>query len=257
MNFTAFLQRHRRSLLFLAVALAASGVMAAFNLPVGLLPNVQYPRIVVELDAGNRPATQMQLAITRPVETAVRDIPGVESVRSITSRGTAEVSVNFAWGLDMTQALLEVSSKISLILPDLPANTRFTVERRDPTVFPVIAYSLTSNTLSLVQLRDIGLYQLRPLLSRVPGVARVGVQGGEQAEYHVDVDPARLRAFHLSLADVVNAVSSNNVLTAVGRLQDHYQLYLVVSNSQLNDIHRLKQVVLRSGPDGVVTVGDV
>ncbi|MGA9854356.1 MAG: efflux RND transporter permease subunit [Gammaproteobacteria bacterium] len=257
MNFTAFLQRHRRSLLFLAVMLAFGGALAAFNLPVSLLPNVHYPRIVVELDAGNRPATQMQLLVTRPVETAVRDIPGVQSVRSITSRGTAEVSVNFAWGLDMTQALLEVSSKISLILPDLPASTRFTVERRDPTVFPVIAYSLTSSSESLVQLRDIGLYQLRPLLSRVPGVARVGVQGGQQAEYHVDVSPAKLRAFHLSLADVVSAVSANNLLTAVGRLQDHYQLYLVVSNTQLHDLKDIRSVVLKRGPDGVVTVGDV
>ena len=257
MNFTAFLQRHRRSLLFLTAALAVGGVLSAFHLPVAMLPYVQPPRIVVMLDAGDRPASQMELQITRPVETAVRDIPGVRSVRSITSRGSAEISVNFTWGQGMARALLEVSSKISLMLPDLPASTRFTVRRRDPTAFPVIAYSLTSNTESLVQLRDIGLYQLRPLLSRVRGVARVGVQGGQQAEYHVDVDPARLRALHLSLADVMHAVSANNTLTAVGRLQDHYKLYLLVSRTRLKDIRRLKQVVLRHGTDGLVTVGDV
>mgnify|MGYP004701948657 CR=1 FL=1 len=257
MNFAAFLQRHRRSLVFLAAALVLGGVLAAFKLPVAMLPYVQPPRIVVMLDAGDRPASQMELAVTRPVEIAVRDIPGVLSVRSITSRGSAQISVNFAWGQDMARALLEVSSKISLMLPDLPANTRFSVERRDPTVFPVIAYSLTSNTESLVQLRDIGLYQLQPLLSRVPGVARVGVQGGEQAEYHVDVDPARLRALNLSLADVVNAISAGNTLTAVGRLEDHYKLYLLVSKAQLSDIKRIRDVVLRHGPDGVVTVGNV
>ncbi|MGB9429717.1 MAG: efflux RND transporter permease subunit [Gammaproteobacteria bacterium] len=257
MSFQAFLQRHRRSLLFLAAALAVGGVLAAFKLPVALLPNVPYPHIVVELDAGTRPASQVELAVTRPVENAVRDIPGVQSVHSITSRGSAQVSVYFDWGLDMTQALLEVSSKISLLLPDLPADTRFTVERRDPTVFPVIAYSLTSGAESLVQLRDLGLYQLRPLLSRVIGVAQVDVQGGHQPEYHVDVDPARLRAFHLSLADVVNAVSGSNVLTAVGRLEDHYKLYLLVSDTRLQDIQKLKQVVLRRGPDGLVTLGNV
>ncbi|MDE2196754.1 MAG: efflux RND transporter permease subunit, partial [Gammaproteobacteria bacterium] len=257
MNFTAFLQRHRRSLVFLAAALVAGGVLSAFNLPVAMLPDVQSPRIFVQLDAGARPASQMELQVTRPVEQAVRDIPGVQSVRSITSRGSAQISVNFAWGQDMYRALLEVSSKISLLLPDLPAGTRFTVERRDPTVFPVIAYSLTSTRENLVQLRDIALYQLVPLLSRVSGVARVGVQGGQQAEYHVDVDPAKLRAFHLSLAAVVNAVSAGNVLTAVGRLEDHYKLYLLVSDTRLQDIQRLKQVVLRRGPDGLVTVGDV
>ncbi|MGH8311778.1 MAG: efflux RND transporter permease subunit [Gammaproteobacteria bacterium] len=257
MNFPAFLQRHRRSLVFLAAALVIGGVFAAFMLPVAMLPDVQSPRILVLLDAGDRPASQMELQVTRPVEIAVRAIPGVKSVRSITSRGSAQISVNYAWGANMYQALLEVESKISLLLPDLPAGTRFTVERRDPTEFPVIAYSLTSNTKSLVALRDIGLYQLRPLLSRVTGVARVGVQGGHEAEYHVDVDPAKLRAFHLSLADVVNAVTAGNVLTAVGRLEDHYKLYLLISNTRLQDIRKLRQVVLRRGTDGLVTVGDV
>jgi len=257
LNFPAFLQRHRRSLVFLAVALVIGGVFGAFNLPVAMLPDVQSPRILVLLDAGDRPASQMELQVTRPLEIAVRDIPGVLSVRSITSRGSAQISVNYAWGQNMYQALLEVESRISLMLPNLPAGTTFTVERRDPTVFPVIAYSLTSDTESLVQLRDIGLYQLRPLLSRVNGVARVGVQGGHEAEYHVDVDPAKLRALRLSLADVVNAVSAGNVLTAVGRLEDHYKLYLLVSDTRLQDIQKLKQLVLRRGVDGFVTVGDV
>ncbi|MBU6470536.1 MAG: efflux RND transporter permease subunit, partial [Gammaproteobacteria bacterium] len=257
MNFQAFLQRHRRSLVFLAAALVIGGIFAAVKLPVAMLPDVQSPRILVLLDAGDRPASQMELQVTRPVEIAVRAIPGVKSVRSITSRGSAQISVNYAWGQNMYQALLEVEAKISLMLPDLPAGTRFTVERRDPTEFPVIAYSLTSNTVSLVELRDLGLYQLRPLLSRVEGVASVDVQGGEQAEYHVDVDPAKLRALHLSLADVVNAVSAGNVLTAVGRFEDHYKLYLLVSDTRLQNIDKLKQVVLRRGADGIVTVGDV
>ncbi|HKV98001.1 MAG TPA: efflux RND transporter permease subunit [Gammaproteobacteria bacterium] len=257
MNFQAFLQRHRRSLVFLAAALVIGGIFAAVKLPVAMLPDVQSPRILVLLDAGDRPASQMELQVTRPVEIAVRSIPGVKSVRSITSRGSAQISVNYAWGQNMYQALLEVEAKISLMLPDLPADTRFTVERRDPTEFPVIAYSLTSNTVSLVELRDLGLYQLRPLLSRVSGVARVEVQGGHEAEYHVDVNPAKLRALHLSLADVVNVVSAGNVLTAVGRFEDHYKLYLLVSDTRLQDINKLKQVVLRRGANGIVTVGDV
>ncbi|HEX6549225.1 MAG TPA: efflux RND transporter permease subunit [Gammaproteobacteria bacterium] len=257
MNFPAWLERHRRSLLFLAAALTVGGIFSAFRLPVALFPNTQFPRIVIELDAGDRPASQTELQVTRPVELAVRAIPGVESVRSTTSRGSAEVYVNFGWGRDMIQALLSVESRINVLLPQLPAGTRFTVERRDPTVFPVIAYSLTSDTESLVQLHDIGEYQMVPLLSRVPGVARVEVQGGHRAEYHVDVDPARLRALHLSLADVVDAVSAGNALTAVGRLEDHYKLYLLVSNSQLSAVRQLRQIVLRQGPDGPLRLGQV
>ncbi|HET7396776.1 MAG TPA: efflux RND transporter permease subunit [Gammaproteobacteria bacterium] len=257
MNFSGLLDRHRRSLLFLAAALTVGGIFSAFRLPVALFPNTQFPRIVVEIDAGDRPASQTELLVTRPLELAVRAIPGVESVRSTNSRGSAEIYVNFGWGRDMTQALLSVESRINVLLPQLPAGTSFSVERRDPTVFPVIAYSLTSDKESLVQLRDIGEYQLVPLLSRVQGVARVEVQGGHQAEYHIDVNPAKLRALHLSLADVVNAVSAGNALTAVGRLEDHYKLYLLVSNSQLSDVRRLKQIVLRQGPDGPLRLGQV
>ncbi|MGH8401203.1 MAG: efflux RND transporter permease subunit, partial [Gammaproteobacteria bacterium] len=257
MNFAGMLERHRRSLLFLAATLTVGGIFSAFRLPVALFPNTQFPRIVIELDAGDRPASQTELLVTRPVELAVRAIPGVESVRSTTSRGSAEIYVNFGWGRDMIQALLSVESGVNVLLPQLPAGTSFTVERRDPTVFPVIAYSLTSDTESLVQLRDIGEYQLVPLLSRVQGVARVEVQGGHEAEYHVDVDPARLRALHLSLADVVDAVSAGNSLTAVGRLEDHYKLYLLVADSQLSDVQRLRQIVLRQGPDGPLRLAQV
>ncbi|HEV2321534.1 MAG TPA: efflux RND transporter permease subunit, partial [Gammaproteobacteria bacterium] len=254
----SFLQRHRRSILFLAAVLAVSGVVTAFLLPVALFPNVQFPRIVVELDAGDRPAQQMELLITRPVEQAVRDIPGVHTVRSITSRGSAEVSVLFDWNLDMVQAMLQVESKISLLLPSLPPDTQFTVVRRDPYSFPVLAYSLTSDHESLVQLHDLAEFQLAPLMSRVPGVARAEVQGGEQAEYHVDVDPAKLRAFHLSVADVTDAVSAGNVLEAVGHLEDHYKLYLVVADTRLATLEAVRRTVVKSLPGGQqVTVGDV
>jgi len=256
-NSSGFLQKHRRSLLFLAAALALAGVVSAFLLPVALFPNVQFPRIVVELDAGDRPASQMELLVTRPVEEAVRDIPGVHTVRSITSRGSAEVSVLFDWNLDMTQAMLQVESKISLLLPTLPADTQFTVVRRDPYSFPVLAYSLTSPKENLVQLRDLAQYQLVPVISRIQGVARAEVQGGEQAEYHVDLDPAKLRAEHLALADVADAVSAGNVLQAVGRLEDHYKLYLVVADTRLATLDALRHTVLRSTPGGQVTVGDV
>ncbi|MGH8370693.1 MAG: efflux RND transporter permease subunit, partial [Gammaproteobacteria bacterium] len=129
MNFAGMLERHRRSLLFLAATLTVGGIFSAFRLPVALFPNTQFPRIVIELDAGDRPASQTELLVTRPVELAVRAIPGVESVRSTTSRGSAEIYVNFGWGRDMIQALLSVESGVNVLLPQLPAGTSFTVER--------------------------------------------------------------------------------------------------------------------------------
>ena len=183
--------RHARSIIFLLFVLAAAGAVSAFRVPVALFPQVSFPRVRVSLDAGDRPAERMAVEVTYPVEEALRAIPGVRSVRSTTSRGSAEIDINFDWGQDMVAALLQAESQINRMLPSLPPGTTFDVQRMDPTVFPVIAYSLTSDTHSLTELRDLATYELRPALSTVDGVAKVDVQGGAVEEYRVVVDPAQ------------------------------------------------------------------
>ncbi len=249
--------KHRRSILFLVAILALAGVAAGLKLPVALFPHVDFPRVVVTLDAGDRPADQMAIEVTRPVEQAVRSVPGVVGLRSTTSRGGAELSINFAWGDDMVASMLQVESAINQVLPELPAATRFNVRRMDPTVFPVAAYSLISDTESLVKLRDLATYQLVPLLSSVNGVARVEVQGGKKAEYRVEVDPEKLAAYGLTFSDVAKSVSASNVLQAVGRMEDHYKLYLMLSDTRIRSIKTIENTVLRSGNDGLVRLNDV
>lgn len=257
MTATAWMQAHRRSILFLLALLVAGGVASGLKLPVALFPQISFPRIDVTLDAGDRPADQMALEVTWPVEEAIRAVPGVVNVRSTTTRGSADISVRFGWGQDMVSNLLLVQSAVNQALSNLPQGTFFEVRRMDPTVFPVLAYSMTSDTHSLVELRDIALYQLRPLLSTVQGVAKVGVVGGDQEEYRVTVDPARLASFGLSLGDVAKALSASNIITAVGLLEDHYKLYLVVSNTRFADLSSISMTAIRSGEDGVVDIEDV
>ncbi|PYL79608.1 MAG: transporter [Verrucomicrobia bacterium] len=257
MSFTAWAHGHARSILFLFGSLALAGAVASFLLPVSLFPQVSFPRVRITLDSGDRPAEQMTVEVTTPVEEAVRAIPGVRSLRSTTSRGTAEISVNFNWGEDMVSAMLQCQSQVNKILPSLPTGTSFEVERMDPTVFPVIAYSLTSDSHSLIELRDLALYTLRPALSTVSGVARVGVQGGRVEEYRVTVDPDKLQSFNMTLADVASALSASNVLVAVGRLEQYDKLYLVVSDTRFKNFDEIEHTVLRSTPDGVVLLDDV
>jgi CzcA family heavy metal efflux pump len=257
MSFTAWAHSHARSILFLLAALAIAGAVASLSMPVALFPHVDFPRVRITLDAGDRPAEQMTIEVTVPVEEAVRAIPGVRGVRSTTSRGTAEISVNFNWGEDMISAMLQCQSQVNRILPSLPTGTSFEVERMDPTVFPVIAYSLTSSSHSLVELRDLALYTLRPALSTVSGVARIGVQGGRVEDYRVTVDPDKLQSFKMTLAEVASALSASNVLIAVGRLEQYDKLYLVVSDTRFKKFDQIEHTVLRSTPDGVVLLDDV
>ena len=258
MNWGHWVRAHRRSLLFFLLALVLAGSVTAFRLPVTLFPQVDFPRVEVTLDAGDRPAEQMAMQVTIPVEEMVRRVPGVLSVRSTTSRGTAEVSVNFPWGRDMTVATMQVDAAIAQILPTLPAGTTMLTRHMDPTVFPFMAYSLTSDQVSLTALRDLAQYQLRPLLSGVEGVARVQTVGGTQEEYRVTLDPGRLQACGLTVADVARILGAANVISAIGRLEDHYKLYLGISDTRLQTLADIRQTVLLNSPDGgVVRVGDV
>ncbi|RKR45801.1 efflux RND transporter permease subunit [Paraburkholderia sp. BL17N1] len=257
MNFGQWMQKHRRSLLFVIALLAIAGALTAFRLPISLFPNVAFPRAVVSLDAGDRPAEQMATLVTMPVEEALRRVPNVRDVESKTSRGAAEISINFDWGTDMAQATLQAQSAISEILATLPQGTSMQVRRMDPTVFPVLAYSLTSQQQSLSALHDLAQFQMRPLLSSVEGVARVDVTGGAQDEFEVAIDPARLAAYKLSLSDVSKAIGASNVLMANGRIEDHYKLYLVIANTTITRLDELRNVVVSASGATQIRLGDV
>src|SRR5580693_3521502 len=215
MNFVQWVEFHARSIVFVAIALTVAGAFAATSLPVGLFPQVAFPRVQVSLDSGDRPADQMAQLVTRPVEEALRVIPGVQEVTSGSSRGGAQISIDFGWGRDMTAATLQVDTALSQLMPSLPAGTTATTRRMEPTVFPIIAYGLTSEKLSIPQLRDLVKFQVIPWLTTIPGLAKVDMVGGSDAEVQVVVDPRRLDQYGLSLSDLVSALTAANVLQAI------------------------------------------
>lgn len=257
MNFAERIGAHRRAILFALASLAIAGIVSAFSLPVGLFPQTAFPRIRVNVDSGDRPANQMVLAVTQPLEEQIRRVPGVRNVRSTSSRGSAEITIDFDWGSDMVASTLQVDAAVAQALPGLPQGTTYVVRRMDPTVFPIIAYALVSKTQSPVALQDFAQYGLVPLLSTVPGVGRADVQGGAHQEYQILIDPRRLATYGLALDDVAKALAASNVLSAVGHLEDHDKLYLVIADNSLRNIEELRKAVVASGPTGPVRVGDI
>ncbi|MEO8811295.1 MAG: efflux RND transporter permease subunit [Caulobacteraceae bacterium] len=257
MNFTAFAARHRRSLLVLVAAGVLAGIMGGLGLPVGLFPNISFPRLQVEVAAGDRPIDQTQVVITRPLELAVRAVPGVTDVTSITSRGAAELKIAFGWGGDMNLALQRTEAALASAAKALPPGVTFDVRRMDPTVFPVVAYSLTSDRVGPIALRRYAELTLTPLLTAVKGVKNVGVVGGGIGEYRVIADPAKLRSFGVALSDVTQALAAANVQTASGKLQDRGKLFLTLADSRLTSIADIQQVVIKTGGGGIVRLGDV
>jgi CzcA family heavy metal efflux pump len=257
MSFVAWVEHHRRSIVLIVLALALAGGFSAFSLPVGLFPQVSFPRAVVTLDAGDRPADQMTLLVTVPVEQAVRLVLGVRHIRSTSSRGSAQISLDFDWGVDMVATTLQIDAAIAQVLPSLPTGTAYGVKRMDPTTFPIIAYGLTSDSVSPTALRDLAQYRIVPLLSAIQGVARVDALGGAQQEIEVAIDPHRLDIDGLAMADVTTALTAANVLNAVGRIEDQHKLYLIVADRTLTTLDQIRAVAVKAGPNGVIRLGDI
>ena len=251
------LSRQSRAFVVVALALALAGLVAAMSLPTGLFPQVAFPRVLIDLDAGSRPADQMALLVTRPVEEAVRSVPGVVDVRSDTTRGSAQIAVDFGWGRDMIASTLLVDTAIARAVASLPPGTNYNVRRMDPTVFPVISYALVSKTASPVELQDLARYQITPLLSAIPGLARVAVQGGDTAEVEVLAEPNRLASYGLAMSDLATAIRGGNVLSAVGQVQDRGRLSLVLADRSLISAAAIGEIVVRADPAGIVRVRDV
>ena len=239
---TRWLSQHTRSLVLAFLLLTAAGLGAALHLPVSLFPRIDFPRVVVSVDAGDKAADQTVAQVTRPLEQALRGVPGVQQIRSTTSRGSADISLNFPWGHDMVAATLQTQAALAAATPDLPPGVSFTVKRMDPTVFPVLGLALSSPSRDAVSLRRYADLTLRPLIAATPGAADVEVLGGGQAEYQVLADPARLQALGIGMDDLAKAIAAGNTVVATGKLEDRHQLYLTVVDSRLTGLLTLGHV---------------
>src|SRR4029077_17078227 len=199
--------RHSKSIIFLILTLAVVGVYEAFSLPIAVFPTTNFPRIIVGVDNGVMPINQMEVTITRQLENAVNSVPGLEDVRSVTSRGSAEVDLFFNWNVDMVQTLQQVNSAIARIQSSLPSTAQIDTHRLDFASFPILGYSLTSDKVPQTDLWELATYDIKPRLNRLNGVATVLIQGGQQPEFQVTPDPARMLRSHVGLQDILDAVN--------------------------------------------------
>ena len=257
MDIGNIMKRHVKSILFIVSGLTLAGIYSGFQLPVALFPNIEFPRISVTAEAGDMPADRMMITVTRKLEEAVNSIQDVINVRSATSRGATELSINFHWNIDMIKAELLVNNAINQIKSDLPANFQFRVRRMNPTVFPIIGYSLTSGKKSLVELRTYAEYTLRPILTSIDGVAKVAVLGGRTKEYAVLVNPERLRSYHLSLSDLAGAIQRTNIIASVGKIEQDYKLFLTLVDGQYASKKAIGQTIIKTDHHNPIFLSDV
>ncbi|HYM23101.1 MAG TPA: efflux RND transporter permease subunit [Vicinamibacterales bacterium] len=249
--------RHSKSIIFLICILTVVGVYEALTLPVAVFPQTNFPRIVIGVDNGVMPIEQMEVAITRPIEQAVRAVPGLEDVRSITSRGSAEIDLFFDWRVDMITTLQMVNAAVSRVQSSLPSTAQIDTQRSDFASFPIIGYSLTSDVVPQKDLWELATYEIKPRLNSLPGVASVLIQGGQRPEYHVVVDPARMLRAKTSIADVVGAINKTNIVDSPGLLNRNHQLFLGLVTGQAHGPEDVGAMVIKHVNNVPIHVGDI
>jgi CzcA family heavy metal efflux pump len=255
---TFWLVRYRGPIFFFLIVFSLAGIYAAEQVPISVFPETNFPRVVIGVDNGVMPVEQMQVTITKPIEDAVNSVPGLVTVRSTTSRGSAEVSLFFDWSIDMYRTLQLVDAAIGRARQTLPNTAIITTNRLTFATFPILGYSLTSDRLSQTQLWELATYQLKPPLNRVTGVSTVTVQGGKVPEFHIVPDMARMQTASTTILDLVNAVQASNIIDSPGLYEANHQLILGLVGAQAHDADQLGRLVVKTTPAGAaVRVADV
>ena len=250
--------RFSRPIIFVIITLIAMGGYLAFTIPVAVFPATDFPRIVVGVDNGVAPINQMQVMVTRPIEEAMNSVPGLEQVRSTTSRGSAEINLFFNWNVDMFQTLQYVNAALARVQPTLPPTAKLTANRLTFAAFPILAYSLTSDTMPQSQLWELANYTIKPRLNRVNGVSMVVLQGGAVPEFQIEPDPAKLVQAQVTVPGILDAVARSNMIDSPGLIENNHELALTLVSGQTRNPTEIANIVVRTTPNGIpIRVGDI
>jgi multidrug efflux pump subunit AcrB len=250
--------RHGKPIIFVILTMVGLGVYLATTIPVAVFPEVDFPRILVGVDNGVAPIDQMQVTVTRPIEEALNSVQGLERVQSITSRGTVEVDLFFSWKVDMFQTLERVNAALARVQPELPSTAKITANRLTFAAFPILGYSLTSETVPMTRLWELATYDLKPRLNRKLGVSTVVVQGGQEPEFEVKPDPAKLVQTQITVPALLEALGRSNMIDSPGLFEHNHQLVLSLVSGQAHSLDDISNIVVKTTPLGVpVRVGDI
>jgi len=254
---TSYFQTYRKPILLMGLLLLAVGLFAYSRMQTALFPEVTFPKITLIADAGQQPIDRMMITVTKPLEAAVKRVKGVTVVKSSTSRGSCVIQVFLNWDVDVYSAKAQLESRVNEIKGLLPAGVTIATEAMNQSLFPVLGYSLESNSRSPIALRDVGNLLARPLFSQVPGASNVVVRGGKAKEFVVIPDAARLASQRLTPAQLQAAFANSNFVQSAGNLASFRRLYLTLTDTRLGTVDDLKQVVVRADSGRVVRVRDV
>ncbi len=252
-----FFTAYKNPLTVVLALIIAAGIFAYSRFQTSLFPEITFPKIKIIADAGLQPVNKMMVTVTKPLENAIKQIPDLTMVRSTTSRGSCEISAFMDWKANIDLSQQRIESKISQIRNDLPSDVQITVEKMNPSILPVMGYTLESHNKSPIELKLLANYTIKPFLSQVQGVAEVRIIGGKTKEYWLALDARKLSTFGLTPDSVAGAVQQTNFIKSNGYLSDYKFLYLSVTDAMLHSVTDLENIVVKNDGRRIIRVQDI
>src|ERR1035437_1142241 len=233
------------------------GVFFYTKIQISLFPEITFPKIKVIADFGEQPVDKMMIAVTRPLENAIKQVQDLSIIKSTTSRGSCEISAFLNWNADINVNMQMLESRINQIKNDLPPGVHIEVEKMNPSILPVMGYTLESDTKTPVELNLIANYVVKPYLSQIPGVSSIGVIGGKTKEFWIELNTQKMSTFGVT-PDMINTVlSATNFINSNGLLQDYKRLYLTITDAGLYNKADIENVVIKNTGKRILKLKDI
>jgi CzcA family heavy metal efflux pump len=252
-----FFHSHKNPVSVLLVLIIGAGLFAYSRMQTDLFPEISFPKIKIIADAGLQPVNKMMIRVTKPLENAIKQVPNLKMIRSTTSRGSCEISAFMEWNANVDLSQQKIESKIAEIRNNLPAETQITVEKMNPSILPVIGYTLEGENISPIELKQIAVYTIKPFLSQVSGVSEVRVIGGKQKEFWLIPEVRKMSALMITPDIISSAIAQTNFIRSNGYLSDYRFLYLTTTDASVHTADDIRNIVIRNDGKRIVRIGDI
>ncbi|MEO7311125.1 MAG: efflux RND transporter permease subunit [Chitinophagaceae bacterium] len=252
-----FFVTYKSPVTVLVVIAILGGLFGYTRMQTALFPEITFPKIKVIVDAGQQPVNKMMITVTRELENAIKQVPDLKTIRSTTSRGSCEISAYMDWNANIDVSQQRIESKIAEIRNTLPPDIQVTVERMNPSILPVMGYTLKAPGMSAIDEKILATYTIKPFLSQVEGVSEVRVVGGKTKEYWLVLNTAKMGTLSITPDIITNALNQTNFVKSNGYLSDYRQMYLTVTDAVLDSKEKLEQLVISNNGKRIVTMKDI
>ncbi len=252
-----FFTSYKNPVTLVIVIIILGGMFVYSKMQTSLFPEITFPKIKIIADAGQQPVKKMMITVTRELENAVKQVPDLKMIRSTTSRGSCEISAFMDWKANVDISLQRIESKINEVRNDLPPDIQITVERMNPSILPIIGYSLESKTRSPIEMKLLAQYTIKPFLSQVEGVSEVRVIGGKTKEYWLVLDTRKMSTLGITPDNINTALSQTNFIKSNGYISDYNLLYLTVTDASVSSKDQLENIVINNNGKRIVLLKDI